>query len=143
MHVFNGTLHMVDPRPVAPVCIDACNMGAGAYFMGDGVYTQWLPEVASKVHINVKEILAVEPAAIRWAPVWANKRIYVHSDNIAAVAAINKGTCKDLLGREALRRVFWLSALYNFRLRAVYYAGRYNTIADAISRIENVDGMKT
>lgn len=35
----------------------------------------------------------------------------------------------------ALKNIFWLLAVFNFKLRAVYYPGHYNTLADAGSRL--------
>ena len=42
----------------------------------------------------------------------------------------------------SLRNVFWMSAIYNFRLKAVYYPGKFNTVADSISRLHEKDGYK-
>ena len=142
MSVFNGSVHMVDSRPAAPVSIDACNKGAGAFFMGDWVYTRWDETTAAKVHINSKEIMALEPAVARWGPCWANKKIFVHSDNKTAVAAINKGHCKDPIAMKALRHIFWYSVMWNFRLRAKYYPGNCNKLADAVSRLETPGGWQ-
>lgn len=77
----------------------------------------------------------LEPAVHTWSEQWANKSITVHSDNIAAVSIINKGSSKDPLVMSALRNIFWLSALYNFKLKAVYYPGKHNILADAASRL--------
>lgn len=139
---FNGTMPMVETRPAAPVCIDACNVGAGAYFMGDCIYTKWqevLPRPAD-VHINTKEILALEPATMWWAPAWTNQKIYVYTDNKVAASAINKGFSRDPLAKAALRRIYWLSVNFNFRLKAIYYPGERNRIADAVSRLHEPGG---
>ena len=72
---------MVDSRPAAPVAIDACPIAAGAYYHGLARDTPWRAWTsAAPLHINHKEVLALEPAAAAWAPLWANKRIYVHCD---------------------------------------------------------------
>ena len=142
MDRFNGSVLMVDSRPAAALSIDACSMGAGAFYLGDWVYTRWRPAVASGVHINTKEIMALEPAVLRWAPLWANKTVYVHSDNVTAVAAFNKMSCKDPIGMAAIRRIFWMSVAFNFRLKAKYYPGCYNTLADAVSRAEMPGGWQ-
>lgn len=134
---FNGQVAMVDCRPTTPVYIDACTMAAGAYHQGDFVYTPWTTawsEVAQH-HINYKEVLSLEPAVARWAPLWQNKTVIIHTDNMAAMAIINKGSCRDPETMASLRRVFWLSAVYNFRLHAVYLPGQHNVVADAISRL--------
>ncbi|MCK5872999.1 MAG: hypothetical protein KAG26_09245, partial [Methylococcales bacterium] len=143
LRVFNGTMPLVDNRPATPISIDACTEAAGAYNRGDWVYTNWRqqwPEVAS-LHINFKEVLALEPAVTRWAPLWAGKKVFVHSDNQAAVAIINRGSCKNPLVMQSLRRVFWASAVFNFRLRAVYYPGDRNFLADAVSRLHERPGF--
>ena len=128
---------MVDTRPAAPLAIDACPEAAGAHYMGRMLYTPWQQcwPAASALHINHKEVLALEPAAMVWAPLWTNKKIYVHCDNQCAVYTINKGISKNPLVMDSLRRVFWLSAIFNFRLKARYYPGSCNIIADCISRL--------
>ena len=134
---FNGLTKMVNTRPTAPFAIDACSKAAGAYYMGHMLYTPrrkcW-PD-AAPLHINYKEVLALQPAAQAWAPLWADKQIYVHCDNQCAVHTINKGISKHPILMASLRRIFWLSAIHNFRLRAVYFLGSNNTIADCISRL--------
>ena len=144
MQVFNGRTYMVDSRPTAPLTIDACRTAGGIHFMGHSLYTPWAqcwPD-AAPLHINHKEVLALEPAAITFAPLWANKTIYVHCDNRSAVYVINKGISKHPLVMASLRRVFWLSAVYNFRLKAVHYPGAYNTLADSVSRLHEAGGYQ-
>ena len=137
MESFNGTMDMVEYRPVTPVFIDACNTAAGAFYGQDWTYTPWnkcWPAVKNH-HINFKEVLALEPAVQRWAPLWRNRKVLVHTDNQTAAAIINKGSCRDKLTMASLRRIFWLSAVYNFRIYAIYLPGVQNTIADCVSRL--------
>lgn len=133
---FNGTVRLVDNRPTTPMFIDACPVAAGAYYEGRCVYTPWdsmWPE-AKHHHINYKEVMALEPAIAHFAPLLQNKIVYVHTDNQAAMYIINKGTCKDKLTMQSLRRVFWYSAIFNFRIQAIYLPGKSNVLADAVSR---------
>ena len=142
MDHFNRKTKMVDNRPAAPVCTDACNVAAGAYYMEQCLYTPWdscLPK-ARNLHINYKEVLALEPALKRWAPLWANKKIFIHIDNQAAVSIVNKGSSWDPIVMDSLRNIFWMSAVYNFRLKAVYYPGKFNIVADSISRFHEPNG---
>ncbi len=142
MDTFNGSVQMVECRPATSVCIDACDTAAGAFYVNSCVYTPWdgLGKDVRNLHINYKEVMSLEPAARCWAPAWENKTVFVHSDNQAAVAIVNKGSCKNPIVMDSLRRVFWLSAVHNFRLRAVYYPGRHNTVADSISRLHEPGG---
>ena len=133
---FNGVNDMVSCRPATPISIDASQLAAGgvhgsAFFSLP--WSQW--EGTSDKHINFKEVLALEPAVFLWAEHWRNKKVFVHSDNRAAVGIINKGSCRDTTVMASLRRVFWASAVYNFRLKAVYYPGERNVLADAASRL--------
>ena len=76
MQYFNGKTCMVENRPSEPVCTDACNEAAGAFYGGECVYARWescFPE-AKNLPINYKEVLALVPAVVRWAPLWTNKK---------------------------------------------------------------------
>lgn len=99
-------------------------MAAGAFFRGDWLYhnfscdsPRWI-----SLHINHKETLAIILAAKRWHKAWANKHIIIHSDNQTAVSIINKGSTGNRIIMAELRELFWLSALYNFR---IYNTARY------------------
>ena len=59
-------------------------------------------------------------AAEHWGPAWSNKHVVVGYDNQAAVAIINKGSTGNSLVIYFLRRLFWISALYNFHITACY-----------------------
>ena len=120
-----------------------CSEAAGAYYNGECLYTKWKSVMpwADSLHINFKEVLALEPAVHQWAPYWCNKKVFVHCDNQAAVSIINKGSCNNSVVMNSLRTVFWLSVMYNFRLKAVYYAGRFNKIADSVSRLHEPGGL--
>ena len=143
LSTFNGTMPILDHRPLIPVCLDACPVAGGGYFAGDWFHVPWAEwPGADGLHINYKEVLTLEPAARLWAHWWANHRVTIHSDNQAAVGIINRGTAKDPFIMAALRRVFWLSAIYNFRLRAVYYPGARNTLADAASRLHEPGALQ-
>ena len=143
MSIFNGSTLMLDDRPTTSVCIDACTVAAGAFCDYEYVYTPWAQwPAAQNYHINYKEALALEPAVKQWAYKWSNKTVYVHSDNQTAVNIINKGSCKDQLVMQSLRNIFWYSAIYNFRIKAVYIPGIYNQIADCISRLHENNSLE-
>ena len=74
MSVFNGCTQMVETRPATPVCIDACNIAAGAYYCGDWLHAPWSPDTRDNITISYKEVLALEPAALKWCQDWANKK---------------------------------------------------------------------
>ena len=125
------------------VVTDACPIAAGGYFRGDWFYHNCSVDSPawSSLHINHKETLAIALAATRWGKLWANQRVIIHSDNQAAVQIINKGTTTNPLITQELRALFWLSAVYNFHITAVYLVGTANTLADAISRLHERQGL--
>ena len=82
------------------------------------------------MHINFKEAYAIYLAARCWGSLWANQHVVIKSDNQAAVAMINKGTTANPQVMEWLRDLFWLSAIYNFRITASYIPGVDNVFAD-------------
>ena len=141
---FNGALPITESRPICSVSIDSCDHAAGGFYNGAWFHFPWIDWPGARSQpINYKEVLALEPAAWLWGPLWANKQVFVHSDNIAAVHLINKGTSKDPFVMDSLRRIFWLSAIWNFKLRAFYYPGTQNILADAASRLHEPWALPT
>ena len=105
----------------------------------DWSYVHWesdLPHLAG-MHINVKEILAIVMAVRRWAPLWSNASVIIHTDNITARAAVNKGKARSRVAMSLVRELFWWATVFNFRIRAVHIPGRENILADAISRLHS------
>ena len=136
MSSFNGRSMLLDKQPITSVFTDSCTLGAGGVYNCDWLYTNWKLDwpLVANFHINSKEILAVFLAACRWSHSWTNKRIYIQSDNMTTVAAINKGTSRNPFLMSCLRVMFWLSACFNFRITAKFIPGVSNTVADDISR---------
>jgi hypothetical protein len=136
---FNGTVYYRICNQTT-VHTDACNVGAGMFCGGDWEYVNWQQDmpIANKLHINYKEVMAVVWAAHKWASKWVNLDVIVVTDSTVAKAIINKGTCRNKFVMGALRQVFWLSAKFNFKLRAIHVPGCINNIPDAISRLHEV-----
>ena len=128
MSPFNGKSMLLDRQHIQSVFTDSCIQAAGGIYEGVWFYIDWGLDwpLMSHLHINSKEILAAFMAVCRWAPCWRNKRIYIHSDNVTAVSAINKGTSRNPFVMACLRHLFWLSATYNFHVSAKFLAGLSN-----------------
>ena len=108
-------------RPMTDLQTDACTLGVGAYFHGDWFHSHLLVDYPSlsSLHINYKEALCIVLSASQWAHLWQNK-VVVFCDNTSAVAMLNKGSTHSPLMMTYLRHLFWLSAMFNFRLKAVH-----------------------
>ncbi|KAK3746307.1 hypothetical protein QZH41_015390, partial [Actinostola sp. cb2023] len=133
--VFNGKTFFVESEPVQldEFSTDACPVGGG----GDWFYINWdtdQPRLAD-VHINLQETFTVLAALERWKEELRDQWITVRTDNTTTLSAINKGTSGNTLVMQWLRKIFWLSATYNFRVTSRYISTASNTMADAISRI--------
>ena len=76
-------------------------------------------------------------AVRRWACQWTNASVVIHTDNITARCALNKGKSKSPLAMAMVREIFWLATAFNFKIRAVHIPGVENVLADAISRMHD------
>ena len=118
---------------------DSC-LNAGGGVMGhDWFFVNYkadCPWVRDK-HINTLEMFTILCAVKRWGHLWRNSHVRVRCDNFACVQAVNKGTSrsKDLM--YCVRKLFWLSLQFGFRLTAVHVPGEKNFVADMISRLND------
>ncbi|CAC5418431.1 TTN [Mytilus coruscus] len=112
--------------------------GGGGFHDLDWFYVNWEQDFpgCSSFHINELEAFSVILAAKRWSSSWENKRVIVLCDNMATVAFINKCTSRNKILMGFLREVFWLSASFNFHIKAVHVPGSSNVLADHISRLQ-------
>ena len=136
LHVFNGSVYYRRCEQVN-VYTDACNTGAGMFCEGDWSYVNWQADdsVFRDVHINYQEVGAIMLSASRWAHTWRDKQVVVFTDSTVAKAIINKGTCRNKVIMNALRKLFWLSVTFNFTVRAVHIPGIIHIVPDCISRL--------
>lgn len=133
---FNGVSYY-NEGPVQVAHADASNNAAGIFWRGDWQYISWEKEWprAQSLHINYKEVLAIVLAVKRWAPVWANSTVYIHTDSMVAKGILNKGRCHNDFVMEVLRNMFWLTVCFNVKLIFVHVPGVLNVIPDSISRL--------
>jgi hypothetical protein len=136
LDMFNGVV-FYNKCVVHHVHVDACQKAYGAFFMGDWVYSMFAcdAQAFSEAHINCKEIVAAVAGIERWAHLFRDSEVIIHTDNSVAKAAVNKGRCRNALINCLLRRLFWLSVRYNFVVRAIHVPGKINIFPDTISRL--------
>ncbi len=137
LQVFNAKPIGVDQVPIKHVHLDASSVAGGYYHDDDWGLTVWncdAPAVQN-LHINDKEIMAGVLAARRWAHLWTGSVVVFHTDNMTARAAFDKGTTRSEAAMIMLRELFWLSAIFDFRMVGVFVPGVLNFIPDAITRL--------
>ena len=145
LEVFNGKSWLCGYKRWVNVYVDACGRGAGIVWGNDWYYVNWeldMPHVAPK-HINVKETIAIGLAVARWAPMWSGCSVTIHTDNITALCALNKGRSKSPLGMQVVRNIFWLSAAFDFTIRGAHVPGVQNQAADAVSRLHSPGSLQS
>ena len=125
-------------RPDIMLFTDASTHGWGAHMFDMELSGSWTPEEAS-LHINCLELLAVSKALHSWLAHVQNNRILVATDNTTVVAHINKqgGTHSRSLFNLTQDLLLWLHE-HNVQLRARHIPGRFNAIADRLSRSHQV-----
>lgn len=158
---FNGTEKILDNSPVDIDIFqtDSSFYGYGIYYNGDWLAGAWDQEAipcvpkhvdlsqnwypfscpdSARSNINILELYPVLLAARRFGHMWADKRVFVYTDNKSVQSFINRGTTKvSNHVMECLRELCMISATYNFHLSAKYLKGDNNVIADCLSRLND------
>ena len=116
---------------------DSSNAAAGMFCGGDWQYIHWKKDYPQyhHLHINYKEVLAVLLSAKRWGHMWRGADVTVVTDSVVAKSVINKGTCINPVVMDALRGLFWVQVMYDFKLHAIHFPGTLNQLPDSISRL--------
>jgi hypothetical protein len=77
-----------------------------------------------------------------WGSELMNKRLVIHTDNMALVAVLQKQTSKDALAMCLVRRLVLACLPMNILLHVLHVPGVDNGPADALSRLQ-VDKFRT
>lgn len=137
---FNGTVILPKlPQPEHALSTDASIDGGAAFMDGDWFYTHWNTDFSgiAPMHINLKELFVVLLSCRRWCHKWKDKCIALFTDNTTTLFVVNKGSMRNTDGMLMLREIFYLQAVYNFKLIAHHVKSKDNVIADALSRLDN------
>ena len=62
------------------------------------------------------------------------KKIQIHCDNLAVVEVLTSGRTKDEFLASCGRNVWLLTSIFNIQLQVSHVPGKYNGIADLLSR---------
>lgn len=120
------------------------HLGFGAFFMREinGVkIASWISQRwpnkfirASKISIEVAELIGVTAAIALWAPELANQRVIIRCDNQAVVYMINKASssCKKCMF--LLRLITMICMKTNTRFFCKYIDTKANLFSDLLSR---------
>ncbi|KAI8442411.1 hypothetical protein MSG28_005925 [Choristoneura fumiferana] len=113
---------------------NAADTGWGAHLNETYLTGRWSRNQRSW-HSNLKELYAVYGAISRHQQRLGNAHILVQSDNRTLVAYIrNEGGTRSLALLELTTKLLELTSQLNVTISAAYLPGRYNGIADRLSR---------
>ena len=84
--------------------------------------------------IAVKELIPVVLAAATFGHRWSGKLVKFMVDNAAVVDVLNSTFCKESHMMHLIHLLVFYAAKFNFWFSASHIPGKYNTLADALSR---------
>ena len=135
---WNGKYKILEPGstrcPDMQLFTDASGCeGFGIYFDGKWISSQWPTKFAAH-SIQWKELFPIFVACYIWAPCFTGKRLLFHCDNQAVVNiwSANTSRCPKIMN--LLRKLFFVTAKYNFTVNVIHIAGTNNSLADSLSR---------
>ena len=117
---------------------DASNLGWGAHSGSLTASGIWPPHMAS-LHINLLELEAVVLALRQFSHSLSGKRILLRTDNTTVTCYINRqgGARSRPLSIRAEELLLWCQA-QNISLQAKHVPGKFNTLADSLSRSHSI-----
>ena len=114
------------------VCCDSSDLGYGAVWKDFVLSGHW---ANTTLHINIKELMAVEQACIEWGHRWVGLHIQFLLDNATAVATLRKeGSYRSPTLHQVWLRIQDLSFRHRFTITARWIRGTLNCEADLLSR---------
>ena len=129
----NGVTFYSLKSPQIQIHLDACLTGLGGCYRNMVYY---LPVDTSQqdFHITQLEMANVVVALKIFAEIWQNQRISLYCDNMAVVEVLKKGKTRDSYLATCARNIWLISSLFNIQLDIIHIPGKYNQVADLMSR---------
>ena len=135
LEIWNGRSLLPPAYPSVSVTSDVSgSWGCGAWSSDHQWFQVQWPASWDSAHIAAKEMVPVVIAVAVWGKQWPSRAVLVKSDNMAVVASLNSGACKDQSLMHLLRCLHFFSAHYQLKVVAAHVPGKDNEAADALSR---------
>eukprot|EP00873_Tetraselmis_striata_P017437 jgi/Tetstr1/437701/TSEL_026356.t1 len=127
---------MYKPVETAYLHADSSSYGWGAVLNNNSAYQArgfWYEDDRSR-HITWKELRAVRHAVESFLPQLRGRRVLLHEDNTAVVAALTNLTSRSPVMMEELRKLWHLLDIHDISIRPRYIQSAANVWADRLSR---------
>eukprot|EP00873_Tetraselmis_striata_P036056 jgi/Tetstr1/456320/TSEL_004100.t1 len=127
---------MYKPVETAYLHADSSSYGWGAVLNNNSAYQArgfWYEDDRSH-HITWKELRAVRHAVESFLPQLRGRRVLLHEDNTAVVAALTILTSRSPVMMEELRKLWHLLDIHDISIRPRYIQSAANVWADRLSR---------
>ena len=114
-------------------------LGYGGFFRGKWFQGKWEPHQQlgqPEISITWQELFAIVVACQIWGESLQNKRIILNCDNESVVNIVNSKRSRIPRAMDLLRHLTLLTLKYNIYIRAKHIPGKYNEIADSLSRFQ-------
>ena len=105
---------------------NACLTGCGGLCV-DQYFHSVFPDFILSQHldINCLELLTIIVALKLWGSRWKGLHLTIRCDNEVAITVLNTGRYRNPFLTSRLREICYLSALFEFEVRAVQLRSRY------------------
>lgn len=104
--------------------------GCGTVYFPQWFHFQW-PHSWSDYSITIKELLPIVIVVALWGSQWTQRQILCRCDNMAVVHLLHTRSSKHYTIMHLLRSLHFFLAC---RLSATHIPGKFNVLADALSR---------
>ena len=126
-------------QPALIASTDSCLVAGGVFlhYNGAWMHANWAidrPDLTSG-HINLKELAMIDIALKAWAPDYPGHDFMFQCDNVTAVHTVNTGAAKHPKAMAIIKSIADTAVKHCITLTAAYIPGRYNQVADSISRL--------
>ena len=120
----------------------ASTLGYAAVFGTKWFNGSW-PTNWDNYHITIKELFPIVAAVEVWGHMLRNHCILCMSDNEAVVHVINKQSSQEPTVMILIRRLVICAMRFNIMFKAKQLPGKYNVVADKLSRFQLQEAWKT
>ena len=116
---------------------DSCLQGCGGFWGGKYFHSNFPSDFEQHGYsINVLEMFAIIVCLKLWGKYFKGKRIQIFCDNESVCFCLNTGKSHSEILQGCLRETAFLTAIFEFQIRAVHLKSECNRIADALSRFD-------